>query len=157
MSVERRQEVKMLELNLFDPDTSAEMFYGKYVKSFTHPKAGNPDVSFVYRRIDPGTLLELTDTALYILAKDEQEPEQHEPVEEDALTQLQNAKVRMYHRHEVLHKCIVAPKFKNLDQIKNVPVDWQVELYNLIMHGVLGGDVLTAQRFPAQNHAAGAS
>ena len=146
MSVHRRSEIELTDVNLFDPDTSVDMFYGQFVKTFDHPRKGNPAVSFVYRRIDPGTLLELTDAALLALSDSDNEVSADAPPS-SPFDQLQMAKLRLTHRLEVLQKCICAPKFKNLEQLKKIPTEWQLELYNLIMHGVLGGDVLTASRF----------
>ena len=145
MSVQRRSEIPLVDVNLFDPDTSVDMFYGQFVKTFEHPRKGEAPVSFIYRRIDPGTLLELTDVALLTLS--ENETPDDTPIRETPLDQLKMAKLRLTHRLEVLQKCICAPKFKNLEQLKKIPTDWQIDLYNLIMHGVLGGDVLTASRF----------
>lgn len=144
----RREEVDLIDLNLFDPDASSDMFYGKFVHSFKNPNGG-PDVSFVYRRIDPGTLLELIDQALLVAVDDEGGVSAY--VEETTISQLKMNRVRIYHRMEVLQKCITLPKFKNLDQIKNLPMDWQIVLYNLIMHGTLGGDTATVTRFPEEN------
>ena len=147
MSVNRRSEIKIEDLNLYDPDTSVDMFYGRFVKTFPHPQKGKPDVSFVYRRIDPGTLLEVTDTALLSMSRQvEDSPSaMHAPT---PVEEFELMKTRMYHRLEILQKCICEPRFKNLEQMKNIPSEWQVELYNLIMHGVFGGDVLSVERFP---------
>lgn len=156
MSVERRSEIKLQDVNLFNPDTSADMFYGQFVKTFPHPRKGEPDVSFVYRRVDPGTLLELTDTALLIASDRAREEEEIAPEGSPSLVeQFELAQVRMTHRLEVLQKCICAPSFKNLEQLKKIPSDWQIELYNLIMHGVLGDDVLTARRFQEEDAVVG--
>lgn len=143
---ERRSEIQMEDLNLYDPDSSAEMFYGQFVARFKSPKG--IEVAFVYRRVDPGTLLELTDQALLYLGdtKDDEDVDDVE-VESDSVSELKMARVRMLHRLEVLQKCVVAPQFKNLDEIKNIPAEWQVKLYQLIMHGVLGGDTVTVSRF----------
>ena len=140
---QRRDEVKLEDVNFFDPDSSADMFYGRFVKQFPHPK-GEGMVGFVYRRIDPGTLLELTDAALLIMGEN---PSGEPPADAPSLEELRMLKVRQVHRLEVLQKCIVRPQFKNLDQLNNVPLEWQVVLYNLIMHGVLGGDTATVSRF----------
>lgn len=150
MSEHRRAEVKIEDLNLYDPDTSVDMFYGRFVKTFPHPQKGQPDVSFIYRRIDPGTLLELTDAVLIQMRKHEpDEPGMPIPTHTPS-EQLEFIKTQMLHRLEVLQKCICQPRFQNLEQMKKIPEDWQVELYKLIMHGVMGGDVITAQRFPGQ-------
>lgn len=157
MSVKRRNEMVITDLNMFDPDTSVDMFYGKFVKSFPHPRGGE-DISFIYRRIDPGTLLELTDVALFAQPSQSSDASA-EPSAEPSLSpaeQLRIAKVRRIHRLEVLQKCICEPKFKNLEQIDTVPMDWQISLYNLIMHSALGGDCLTATRFPEEGQAASA-
>lgn len=138
---QRRSDVKLEDVNFFDPDSSADLFYGKFVKTFPHPQGGK-DVAFIYRRIDPGTLLELTDAALLIMSGDKADEPVVPPLEE-----LRMMKVRQVHRLEVLQKCIVQPQFKNLDQLNNVPLDWQISLYQLIMHGVLGGDTATVARF----------
>lgn len=139
----RRDEIQITELNLFDPDTSSDMFHGRFVHSFKTPS--DDDISFVYRRIDPGTLLELVDQALLSAASDEGGIESH--VEATPISQMKMARVRIYHQMEVLQKCIVMPKFKNLEQIKELPMDWQLTLYNLIMHGALGDTNVTVQRF----------
>ena len=149
MSVRRRGEVEITELNLYDPDDSAQMFYGGFVKTFT---ANGKDISFIYRKIDPGTLLELVDTAIRNPQTDPETGEDKSapltPIE-----QLKSLKVQMVHRLEVLQKCIVQPAFANLKQIERIPMDWQVELYKLIMHGVLGGDTLTVSRFREEDEA----
>ena len=158
MNVQRRYEIKLEDVNLFNPDTSADMFYGQFVKTFPHPRKGEPDVSFIYRKCDPGTLLELTDTALLIASdrapSEEEVAQGHSP--SSLVEQFELAQVRMTHRLEVLQKCICAPSFKNLEQLKKIPSDWQIELYNLIMHGVLGEDVLTARRFQEEDAVVGA-
>ena len=143
---QRRKEVKLEDVNFFDPDSSADMFYGKFVKSFPNPQGGK-DVAFIYRRIDPGTLLELTDAALLIMSNKEEEVQTAAPSQ---IEELRMMKVRQVHRLEVLQKCIVQPQFKNLDQLNNIPLDWQISLYQLIMHGVLGGDTATVSRFPQE-------
>lgn len=147
MSVNRRNEIKIEDLNLYDPDTSVDMFYGQFVKTFPNPRKGKPDVSFIYRRIDPGTLLELTDVALLHASKSDPEAPDEPAPEPTRREQLEFVRTQVLHRLEVLQKCICQPKFENLEQLKKIPTDWQVDLYNLIMHGVMGGDVLTAQRF----------
>lgn len=143
----RREDIQIVDLNIFDPDTSADIFYGKYVHSFKNPTGGK-DISFIYRRIDPGTLLELTDQALLVASE---ENNIDDLPEESPLSQLRMTKVRIYHRLEVLQKCITLPKFKNLEQIKKLPIDWQIELYNLVMNGTLGGDNVTVRRFQKDN------
>ena len=154
MSVRRRSEVQITELNLYDPDDSAQMFYGGYVKTFT---ANGKDISFIYRKIDPGTLLELVDIAMTAPKTDQETGEDKaEPL--TPMEQLQQMKVDMVHRLEVLQKCIVQPAFKNLDQIKSIPMEWQIELYKLIMHGVLaGGATESVARFPEEDEGERAS
>ena len=142
---QRRDEIPIQDLNLFDPDSSADMFYGRFVKKFPHPK-GEGEVGFVYRRIDPGTLLELTDAALLIMSGDKSEPAPAQPTP-NPISELRMMKVKQIHRIEVLHKCIVQPQFENVAQINNIPLEWQITLYNLIMHGVLGGGTDTVSRF----------
>lgn len=156
MAIERVEDAQ-LDLNLFDPDESVDMFYGKYIHTFP-VRGSEKGKSFIYRRIDPGTLLELIDTALLTGSEsteesdgsDEHQPqsESTEPVDNSPLARLKAARVQIYHRLEVLQKCIVKPVFKNLEQIKKVPLDWQIVLYNKIMHGTLGGDTATVDRFP---------
>ena len=143
MSVRRRAESQITELNLYDPDSSAQMFYGGFIKTFT---ANGKDISFIYRKIDPGVLLELTDTAM-LSPKTDPDTGEDRLAPLTPIQQLEQAKVQMIHRLEVLQKCIVQPEFANLKQIERIPMDWQVELYKLIMHGVLGGDTLTVSRF----------
>ena len=155
MKQERRSEIMMEDLNLYEPDTSADMFYGKHVVKFKAPDGR--EIAFVYRRIDPGTLLELTDQALLAAASDEPElDDDGNPLPEDIaeitpLAELRMARVSLLHRLEVLQKCIVMPTFKNLDQIKHIPSEWQSSLYSLIMNNSIGGDCLTAVRFPEEN------
>lgn len=156
MAVERVGDAQF-DLNLFDPDESVDMFYGKYIHTFPI-RGSEKGKSFIYRRIDPGTLLELIDTALLTSSEDinesqesdelqSQPVEQVEQVEISPLSKLKAARVQIYHRLEVLQKCIVKPTFNNLEQIKKIPLDWQITLYNKIMHGTLGGETATVDRF----------
>lgn len=157
--------MELTDVNWFDVDKSPAMFDGKFVKSFPHPSGGDP-VSFLFRRIDPGTLLELTDNALYLMVPreeseelDEEEllergleppPEPPPPQSEAELfvSNLRMLKIRTTHRLEVLQRCIVKPIFETLEQVKGIPTDWQLELYGGIMQNVLGGNCLMTGRFP---------
>ena len=133
---------RVFDMNLFDPDDSSAMFNGGYVKSFE--AHDGKEVSFIYRKIDPGTLLDLTNTSLLMPASGDKKSDAEELTQ---VEQLQIAQQRMHHRWEVLHKCIVAPQFENLKQIDRIPQEWQLVLYNLIMHGVLARDTSTVRRF----------
>ena len=139
---QRRSEKSKFEVNLFDPDSSSAMFHGSYVAEFEG--FDKKKVCFVYRKIDVGTLLEITNM-VFLLQK--QEDAQKDPPERTNLERLEDARTQMHHRWEVLQKCIVEPQFENLAQIEKIPWDWQIELYKLIMHGVLGGDTPTVSRF----------
>lgn len=151
MSVQPYSE-RLEDDHWFDPDASAEMYRGEYVKTFENPNTGEP-VRFLYRRIDPGTLLELTDIALFSMedrSVDDADVVVEEPLTRDDLItrEFRAFKIRTTHRLEVLHKCIVKPSFKTLDQVKRLPMEWQEELYHIIMKNVNGGENLSGKRFP---------
>ena len=150
MAVDRVADMELEDLNIFDPDTSVDMFYGEFVHRFPHPKQKDKQVAFIYRRVDPGTLLELIDNAILIGSDQPTEPNQPAS-QRSSVSQLKVTKMQVYHRLEVLQKCVTRPTFENLEQIKKLPLDWQVKLYNLIMHGTLGGDCLTVERFQEES------
>jgi len=154
MSVQRRDAMQLEDVRWFDKDASTGMFDGGFVRSFEHPDNGNP-VSFLFRRIDPGTLLELTNSALYLMGEEDDTTDtidpnaQARPVSrsQQLINDLKILKIRTTHRLEILHRCIIRPEFQTLEEVKVIPPEWQVELYGDIMRNVLGGNCLLTGRF----------
>lgn len=154
MSVSRKEAMKLDDVRWFDVDMSAQMFEGQFIKSFEPPGGGSP-VSFLFRRIDPGTLLELTGNALFLAGETDGKedilplaPTSSVDRSAQLIKDLKVLKIRTTHRLEVLHRCILRPTFETLEQLKRIPTEWQVALYNEVMRHVLGGNCLLTGRFP---------
>ena len=142
VTTKRRSEIVLEDVNFYDPDTSSAMFYGEYVRTYERE---DQKASFLLRKVDPGTLLELTGTALIRAGVKKDHDPDPDPV--SPIKQIENARVQLYHRLEILQKCIIKPQFDNLKQLEKIPMEWQIDMYQFVMHGILGGDAATVRKF----------